>query len=119
MDQIVRSHIQDGDYMGSVLVAKGDHVLINRRFSGFPGSWNRIEVTIRVEIGPALIDQLLAESQTRYGIAKRKHALKNPLVITEVLKATAAARHSSGTLTKIVGQVLNLMNPAAVEASAA
>lgn len=68
---------------------------------------DKLEVTLRAEIGDQRFDELLGVSQAQYGIAKRKHALKNPLVIAEVLKAAAATGQSSATLNEIVGRILS------------
>ena len=80
---------------------------------------DKLEVTLRAEIGAERFDELLTTSQARYGIAKRKHALKNPLVLAEVLRAAAEAGQASATLKEIVSQILNRKNVSVVIAPAA
>jgi hypothetical protein len=79
---------------------------------------DKLEVTLRDEIGSEDFDVLIAEAQTKYGIGKRKHALKNPLVIAELLKGAATAGQTSATLTEIVSLVLKARKPGAPETMA-
>ncbi len=80
---------------------------------------DRLETSLRADIGAARFDELLTTAQARCGIAKRKHALKNPLVIAEVLKAAAETGQSSATLNEIVVRILKRKNIPAAMAPAA
>jgi hypothetical protein len=63
---------------------------------------------LRQEIGPALFDKLLTDTQESLGMAKKKDALKNPMVLETVIKLAAAMGGSSETLETIVDNVLAL-----------
>ncbi|NIK89923.1 energy-coupling factor transporter ATP-binding protein EcfA2 [Rhizomicrobium palustre] len=79
--------------------------IIENRFACFKDC---LEVTLRNEIGAEVFDALLADVQTRYAISKRKYALKNPLVISEVLKSAASDACTSKTLNDIVNAIVQL-----------
>ncbi len=67
-----------------------------------------LESTLRSEIGGDLFEKLVAECQTEFGIGKRKHALKNPAVIAEVIKQAQTHGRTSKTLERVVTSVLEL-----------
>src|SRR5581483_8199708 len=48
---------------------------INDRFSCFKSN---LETTLQEEIGQVLFDSLLSQEQIKFGISKKKHAIKNP-----------------------------------------
>ena len=74
---------------------------INDDFSCFE---EKLEKTICAEIGNEKFNGILAECQTCYCIAKKNHAIKNPMIISDiVLKAKRKekrARHWRQSLIK-------------------
>jgi len=67
-----------------------------------------LETTLREEIGAELFEECLSDCQSQYCIQKRKHALKNPFVIMEVIKKAQAKGSMSDTVKKIVEKILAL-----------
>lgn len=57
-----------------------------------------LESTLRGEIGTTLFDELLSKSQTDFGILKRKHAIKNPTVIANIIKEAKKQGKTCDTL---------------------
>ncbi len=67
-----------------------------------------LETTLREELSPENFDKWLVECQTEFAIAKRKHAIKNPLVITGILKKAQVSKQESKTLIAIVEKMAAL-----------
>ena len=67
-----------------------------------------LETTLREELKPENFDKWLVECQTEFSIAKRKHAMKNPLVIANILKKALDSKLESKTLKAIVEKVAAL-----------
>ena len=67
-----------------------------------------LETTLRHELEPENFDKWLAECQTAFAILKRKHAMKNPFVITSVLQKARDAKLESATLKSIVERIIAL-----------
>lgn len=67
-----------------------------------------LETTLRGELDPNNFDKWLGECQVEFAIAKRKHAMKNPLVITTILKKARDGGQESKTLKAIVEKVVGL-----------
>jgi putative ATP-dependent endonuclease of the OLD family len=67
-----------------------------------------IETTLAEEIGKDLFDRLLSEVQGQLGIPKKKHALKNPVVLQRVVEKAAAESKTSTTLQGIVEKIVAL-----------
>jgi len=73
-----------------------------------------LEKTMREEIGRGLFDALLKEEKARCGIAKDKHALKNPTVIGAIVAKAAAQEKRSPTIESIVDAIIERAKAAAV-----
>ena len=67
-----------------------------------------LETTLREELKPENFDKWLGECQTEFVISKRKHAMKNPLVIASILKKALDSKQESKTLKAIVEKVATL-----------
>jgi putative ATP-dependent endonuclease of the OLD family len=67
-----------------------------------------LETTLRNEVGVADFDKWLAECQAQLVIGKRKHAMKNPVVITKILQMGGENNRGSGTLRAIVESFVKL-----------
>lgn len=67
-----------------------------------------LEDTLREEIGTEIFDRALAASQLERGISKRKHAIKNPVIIADVIREAAKLGRTSKTLEQIVSAILTL-----------
>lgn len=70
-----------------------------------------METTIVAEVGSELFGGLLAACQSRLRIAKKKHAVKNPMVISTVLREAAKQGRKSLTLTEIVDKIVSCVLP--------
>jgi len=66
------------------------------------------ETALMAEIGKDEFNHLLEEQMTRFGIPKRSHALKNPRVVSELLKSASKLGKSSPSLNQIVTNALAL-----------
>jgi putative ATP-dependent endonuclease of the OLD family len=73
-----------------------------------------LETTLRQEIGPSDFEAFLAESQTVHAIPKKKHAIKNPVIISEVLSKATMAGKSSATMQAIITKIVALKQKVAV-----
>jgi len=67
-----------------------------------------LESTLLSEIGSDLYEKLLAECQAEFGIPKRKHAIKNPHVISTVIERAQKEGKTCKTLENVVLNILNL-----------
>jgi len=67
-----------------------------------------LETTLAEEIGKDLFDRLLEEAQGQLGIAKKKDALKNPVVLQWIVKGAFTGGKTSGTLQDIVENIVAL-----------
>ncbi|MGA2616786.1 MAG: ATP-dependent endonuclease [Thermoguttaceae bacterium] len=73
-----------------------------------------LESTLKEEIGAAEFEAFLAESQSAHAIPKRQHAIKNPVVISEVLSKATTAGKSSPTMQAIITRVVALKQKVAI-----
>lgn len=64
--------------------------------------------TLSEEIGPSLFEQFVAEQQEHFDIARRRDALKNPVVLRGVVERAATEGHHSATLVGIVDAIVAL-----------
>jgi predicted ATP-dependent endonuclease of OLD family len=71
-----------------------------------------LESTIRDEIGPELFEKLVEQCRANMRILKKKHALKNPMVIESVLKSAAEKGKRSGTIEAILAAIVELARAA-------
>jgi putative ATP-dependent endonuclease of OLD family len=67
-----------------------------------------LESTLHAEIGDDLFERLLAECQAEFGIPKRKHAIKNPHVISTIIERAQKEGRTCKTLENVVLSILNL-----------
>lgn len=67
-----------------------------------------LETTLAEDIGRSLFEQLLSEEQTRLGIAKKGHALKNVVVLKNVVEKASQKGQSSKTLMDIIEKIVAL-----------
>lgn len=70
-----------------------------------------LEKTLSSEIGDNEFDRLLAKSQEHYAIAKKKHAVKNPMVIADIIINAQNEGKSSTTLETIIDKLLKKKTP--------
>ena len=75
---------------------------------GFACFKDKLESTLCEEIGVDAFEKSLAECQSKYGIPKKRHALKNPNIITDVIEETKKLGKSSRSLENIVNKILKL-----------
>jgi hypothetical protein len=67
-----------------------------------------LESTLQAEIGVDLFHKLLAECQIEFGIPKRKHAIKNPTIISTIIERAMKEGRISQTLKGVVSSILKL-----------
>ena len=68
----------------------------------------RLEKTLEDEIGQETFNQLLVDEQQRLSIAKKAHALKNPVVIQRIIEAASSQGKPCPTLEGIVDNIISL-----------
>lgn len=71
----------------------------------------KLEVTLCDEVGKDLFDRLLSEVQNTLGISKKTHALKNPVLLQQIIERASAEGKSSVTLKGIVEKIIALRPP--------
>jgi predicted ATP-dependent endonuclease of OLD family len=69
-----------------------------------------LETTLRTEIGVEAFDKYLLECQATFDITKRKHAIKNPNIISAIVKKAKENGNNVDTLDKIMDKALALKN---------
>ena len=69
-----------------------------------------LEETLKVEIGSKSFAHWLAEAQQEFGIAKKKHALKNPAIIEFIIQKAASNGKTIKSLERIVDNIVGLKN---------
>lgn len=67
-----------------------------------------METTLKMEIGAELFERCLGDCQARFGFSKRKHALKNPFSLMNIINAARETGHQSPTLETMVSKILSL-----------
>ncbi len=67
-----------------------------------------LESTLKSEIGADLFEALLDECKREFGIPKRKHAIKNPNVIENIIERAKGKRKICKALENIVLSIINL-----------
>jgi len=70
-----------------------------------------LEETLKNEIGEALFERCLLDCQNEYNIPEKKHALKNPHVITGIIKRASEQDKPSVVLKNIIEKILFLKYP--------
>jgi hypothetical protein len=78
---------------------------VTERFACFK---HDLHTALRDEIEPNVFDQVLREVQSELAIAEKDQALKNPVVIQEVVARARVKKRSCGTIEKIVNNLLAL-----------
>jgi hypothetical protein len=69
-----------------------------------------LETTLETEIGIEDFEKYLREYQETFGITKRKHAIKNPNIISAIIKKAHESGNDIETLNKIFYKALALKN---------
>lgn len=69
---------------------------------------DKLETTMRAEIGADEFRSYLDEVKAEYGVAKSRDALKTPVIVTEVLRLVGRRGLQSQTLNEIVAAILKL-----------
>ncbi len=67
-----------------------------------------LETSLRKEIGAELFEQYLVECQTEFCIGKRKHAIKNPNVITNIIKKAEEQGHNISIIKTVIENIRSL-----------
>lgn len=67
-----------------------------------------LEKTLKVEIGEPLFSDLLDAVKAEHGLAKRKHAMKNPWVLAEVLRRAREQGAGSSSVESMIERILAL-----------
>lgn len=67
-----------------------------------------LEKTLAEEIGKDLFDRLLSEAQSLLGIAKKRDALKNPVVLQYVIEKALSQEKAISTMKDIVKRIVAL-----------
>jgi predicted ATPase len=78
---------------------------IHEKFACFE---KNLEVTVQTELGTDLFDGLLSKCQTEFAIRKKKHAIKNPLVIATIFREAEKQGMISASLSSIVEKINGL-----------
>ncbi len=78
---------------------------IRDRFACFRCS---LTETLCEEIGQPIYDAAVAACRERLSLGKREHAVKNPLVIQEILKSAQEQGNSSASIDQIISRILAL-----------
>jgi len=68
-----------------------------------------LETTLSTELGVETFERCLAECQAEFGIQKRRHALKNPSVISTLLTKAHESGARSATLDRVVHEMSGLI----------
>ena len=68
----------------------------------------KLEKTLEDEIGKENFAYWLSEAQSELGIAKKKHALKNPAIIGDVVEKAASKGKTSSSLEEIIENIVTL-----------
>ena len=92
------------------LMSKGEEdwpEYIEENFACFK---TNLETTLRTEIGIEAFEKYLQEYQLMLGITKRKHAIKNPNIISAIIKKAKENGNNIETLDKIIDKALALKN---------
>ena len=67
-----------------------------------------LETTLKSEIGEEDFEKFLAEARNKFGINKNKHALKNPTVLSFIIKKAIENGNSSPTIEDIISKIIDL-----------
>ncbi len=78
---------------------------VNKQFACFE---RNLECTLQDEIGKAEFEQWLQGCQEDFCIPEKRQAIKNPVVVTEVIRKAQQHGRSSATLENIVNRILVL-----------
>ena len=74
-----------------------------------------LEKTLEDEMGGESFRAWLSEAQQKFGIPKKKHALKNPAIIQFVVEKAASSGKTSESLTRIIQNIVALESDLAPE----
>lgn len=70
----------------------------------------KLETTMRSEIGDDLFDELVDNCKQQFGMNKRKDAIKNPALLAQVLIEARKMNRKSSTLESILERIVKLRN---------
>ena len=68
-----------------------------------------LETTLKEELGRDFYEAVLADCQERFGIPKKKHAMKNPNIVAELITEAERNGRECQTLRRIVEQILQAL----------
>ncbi len=66
---------------------------------------NDLETTLKNDIGKELFEKCIEECQSNFCISRRKHAIKNPNVIMNIIKKAEEQGHPSRSLINIIEKI--------------
>jgi putative ATP-dependent endonuclease of the OLD family len=69
---------------------------------------DKLETTLRNEIGPEYFEECLTQCREGFCIPKRDHAIKNPTVIATIIKKAQESGKGSSTLNRIIENITGL-----------
>ena len=67
-----------------------------------------LETVLREEVGATIFDDLLDKAQKTFNIHEKKHALKNPVIIGDIIKKAKEQGKSSVTIEGIINKIISL-----------
>ena len=67
-----------------------------------------MEDTLKQELGPSLLEELIEQQKTSFEFEGRDDVLKNPVCMTEVLKAAQERGNVNQTVAQIVKCIVNV-----------
>ncbi len=68
----------------------------------------KLEDTLKSELGGDVFDDLLTQIGADFGITKRKHTIKNPMAIRELIERARNQSKTSPTLEDIIDRIAAL-----------
>lgn len=116
--------VWDSDYGGEETKPEENHRLLrlfNQPIEDWPENVTSqfacfkrtLRDTLRTEIGQQLFDETFEACCERLCLGKKKDAYKNPMVIQEIIGEAQRQNKSSGTLNKIISQIVALRDSGA------
>lgn len=70
-----------------------------------------LEDTLRNELGHEFFDKTLVACQTKYSIPKKKHALKNPAIVADIIEEAHSKGLKSNSLMSMTKNIIKLKFP--------
>ncbi len=69
-----------------------------------------LETSLKTDIGDDIFDQLLVEARSNFGIAKKRDAMKNPIVIQYIVTRAAEIEKPPVTIQTIINMIIELQS---------